>query len=748
MQWFLQKKLLFLLLISGIFLSGLYSAPLKVSKITVDGNKSVSTARILLMFKTKIGEELNSDLWRKDLDALSALPYFSDISFEIQEEGDMAVIHLVLKENPKIAGIELLGNRSLKKRDLEKAFGLRAGDFYTAEGVEKALEEIKDLYTKKGFFFLETSSDIISLPDETVTVRITIREGRRVAVSSLKFEGLTVFPERTIRKKLKTKARSFPFLRGTYKPELFEQDLATIKTFYANNGYPDCVVDHREQRQGNRLVVTIVIVEGEKILFGKSDFSGELLFDKEAHIQSLLYQEGDPFSQEKFSEGLKNLQRLYFDSGHIAATIVPVPTKRGSEMDYLYQISSGKIFTIDEVRILGNTVTKDKVIRREISLAPGDIFSGTKVQQSFNRLRDLQYFEKVDIYPKSSGESLADLIVDVKENERTGLFVVGGGYSSLENLLGYVSVEQRNFDIKNWPSFRGAGQNLKLWLQFGKTSTGFNISFTEPWFFDRPVSFGTDLFNNTYEWNEYKERHTGGALRLRRRWENISIGARVRSEEIKLSNIIIPEFKPQEGKKDLNSLTLDFIYQELDRVILPTKGEKFRIALEYAGGPWGGDIDFTKWSLENNYYLPLGKTVLHSKTYFGLVKEMGSSSEVPLYERFYGGGIGSVRGYKERSLGRRDVLGNELGGKTIFAQNLELLYPVYEDILWGVLFFDIGNVWEKWDGLSDLKKGAGVGIRIRAPFFPVPIQLDYGWPIEPDPGRGGGRLHIGMSMGF
>ena len=274
--------------------------------------------------------------------------------------------------------------------------------------------------------------------------------------------------------------------------------------------------------------------------------------------------------------------------GFIATTIVPIPEKRGSAMHFTYRISPGEKFTIAEVRVVGNTVTKDKVIRREITLAPGDLFSGSKVQKSFNKLRDLDYFEKIDIYPKVSGDTTADLFVDVKEKERTGLFAFGGGYSSLEDIVAYLSIEQRNFDIGNWPSFRGAGQDLKLWFQFGETSTGFNLGFTEPWFLDRPISFGPDLFSFTYDWDEYEEKHTGGDLRLRRRWEDFSVGLKLRSEDVKLSDILIPEFANQAGKKRVNTVTLDYVYQGIDRIVLPTKGDRFSISLEYAGGPWGG----------------------------------------------------------------------------------------------------------------------------------------------------------------
>ncbi|MCM8763950.1 MAG: outer membrane protein assembly factor, partial [Candidatus Omnitrophica bacterium] len=275
--------------------------------------------------------------------------------------------------------------------------------------------------------------------------------------------------------------------------------------------------------------------------------------------------------------------------------------------------------------------------------------------------------------------------------------------------------------------------------------------FTEPYLFDRPISFGPDIFITEKSWDNYSEKHNGFDLRLGRRWEHFSLGFKIMTDLIELSDIEIPEFKDQIGNNRINSLTTTFAFQNLDRRIMPKSGDLAELAFEYAGGILGSDLEYWKATFKNDYYRSFGKWVFHSKTYVGKVSSFGSTEDVPLYERFFGGGIGTVRGYEERELGPRSEDGSHfLGGKSIFAQNLEMMYPLSSEneILWAVVFYDAGNVWERDFDFGDLKQSAGVGLRIKIPIMPVPIQCDYGWAINPEPWQGHGRLHIGFTLGF
>ncbi|MDD3726200.1 MAG: BamA/TamA family outer membrane protein, partial [Candidatus Ratteibacteria bacterium] len=243
------------------------------------------------------------------------------------------------------------------------------------------------------------------------------------------------------------------------------------------------------------------------------------------------------------------------------------------------------------------------------------------------------------------------------------------------------------------------------------------------------------------------DERTGGALRIGRRWEKSSLGFTGKIEEISLSDVDIPSLRRQEGDYRKNSITGTFRFTSVDRKREPNKGVISEISTEYAGDILGGDVSFIKPILETNVYYPVGRSTFHSRTYAGAVEEIGDMDDVPIFERFFGGGIGTVRGYEERSLGPQEN-GDALGGQAVFAQNFELIYPLYQEILKGVLFFDVGNVWENWDNIDDLRKGVGAGIKVVIPFLNAPLEIYYGYALDKEEDEPDGRWHIGMWFGF
>ncbi|MCM8757046.1 MAG: outer membrane protein assembly factor BamA, partial [Candidatus Omnitrophica bacterium] len=583
-----------------------------------------------------------------------------------------------------------------------------------------------------------------------------ISEGRKQVVGTIVFEGNKAFPASRLRKLMKVRVRRWPLSLGHFKEELFEADIQAIERFYKSQGYLDVSVSKsQEPEERRRLLLRVRIEEGKQYYLGKINFSGNLIFpESQLRKHLVLAKEGEVFDESKAEENLAKLQRVYFDRGYIQARIqsLPEPVPGTTRIDLVYLVEPGNIFTVDEVVIRGNTRTKDKVIRREVSLVPGDAFSGFQLEKSFGRLRDLNYFDDIKIFPEFSlSADKANLVVEVKEKEKTGLLMFGGGFSTVDKLVGMVSLEQTNFDLTNFPTFTGGGQNLKMWLQLGQVNQGFYLSFTEPYFLDRPVWLGTDAYHWTRDWDEYSEKRTGGDIRVGRRWEDFSLGFTLKSERVSLSDITIPSIVDQTGKRWKNSLATNLEYSKVDSRLLPTRGFSAVTSLEYAGGVFQGDLNFWKATLEGNFYypLPFKKTIFHTRTYLAKVNELGDTADIPIYERFFGGGIGTVRGYEERSLGPLDpTTGEAIGGKTIFAQTFEVLYPIYQDILKGVVFFDVGNVWERDISFSDLRKGVGAGIRVTVPLFRMPIQLDYGLALDRKKGEDRGRRHIGMTFGF
>ncbi|MCM8789224.1 MAG: outer membrane protein assembly factor BamA, partial [Candidatus Omnitrophica bacterium] len=643
------------LLISFFLPFVLYGDTATVANLAIKGNKTVSSTKIVLMLRTKEGGLFDEQLWKRDIQDLMETGFFSSVKYEIKKTEQGLDITLFIEEYPQIENIKFVGLKSFKKSELEKILEIKKGDYCNDNLINNAIAKLKQTYQDKGIYYTNIEATTTFSKENRVILTFNIDEGEKKLIArKITFSGNKTFTSALLRSKMKTKQRWLPFIRGTFKPDIFENDLERVKRFYNNNGYPECRIDRKVSVEGRWVSIGVIIAEGEKYYFGKTKFSGKSVISFATLDNAIEYREGDPYSQEKLEKTLSNIFRLHSDAGYINPEILPVPEIKESRINYEIVINPRNRVSINEIKITGNTVTKDKVIRREMVIHPGDVFSGEKIRKSFNNLADLQFFDDINIEPEpTEDEALVDLNVKVKDRERTGLFSFGAGYSSLEKSVGFVSIEQRNFDITDPPYFRGAGQNIKLEATIGGITKHFILSFTEPYLFDRPISFGPDIFITEKSWDNYSEKHNGFDLRLGRRWEHFSLGFKIMTDLIELSDIEIPEFKDQIGNNRINSLTTTFAFQNLDRRIMPKSGDLAELAFEYAGGILGSDLEYWKATFKNDYYRSFGKWVFHSKTYVGKVSSFGSTEDVPLYERFFGGGIGTVRGYEERELGPR-----------------------------------------------------------------------------------------------
>jgi len=424
-------------------------------------------------------------------------------------------------------------------------------------------------------------------------------------------------------------------------------------------------------------------------------------------------------------------------------------------------IIENQVVFVEKIKIRGNVKTKDVVIRRELRIKPGERFDGDKLRRSKERLQNLGYFEEVSYDTEdTASQATKDLVVDVKET-KTGAFSFGGGYSSIDQFVGFVEVEQKNFDWKNWPYFTGAGQDLKLRASAGSLSNGLELSFTEPWVFDYPVSFGFDLYRRTHKRESdvgygYDESVTGGDIRLGKEIsEYWKTGLTYRYDTIKITNISTDassDLLDEEGTNSISSIDYGLTYDSRDNVFIPTKGDVLSNSVMLAGGPLGGDRDFWKYTGRIEHYIPLFKeSVLQMTARVGLADTYSDTVKIPIYERFFAGGAYSVRGYRERKVGPIDLSsGDPLGGNSMVIGNLEYTYPLISFLRLAV-FYDVGNVWLKTNdiGSSGYKSGTGLGFRLKTPIGPV--MLDYGIPLNKESGeteKGKGRFHFSMSHGF
>jgi outer membrane protein insertion porin family len=434
-----------------------------------------------------------------------------------------------------------------------------------------------------------------------------------------------------------------------------------------------------------------------------------------------------------------------------------------AKVDVKVSIKEGRLAYINKIKVQGNAHTRDIVIRRELRMYPGDQFDGAKLRLSKQRLKDLGYFEDVgyDI-EDTDQEDYKDLVVQVKE-AKTGSFSFGGGYSTVDKLVGFVEVEQKNFDISNWSSFSGGGQDIRLRAQIGSSQRNFLLSFTEPWLFDHPISAGFDGYytENLKDGStgfSYDQKTVGGDVRLGKSFnDHLSVGTVYRLEHITISNLdsnVSAALAEQAGSSLVSSVGLSITHDYLDSKLSPTKGLIITNNADIAGGPLGGDKNFYRVQTSGAFYYPIKihdvTTVIEFSGRTGIVQAYPDTRDVPIFERYFTGGQDSIRGYDERTVGPLDPNTNDaVGGEALLLGSVEYTVPIIE-IIKGAVFFDTGNVWDKVKnyGTGGLKSGTGVGLRVKTPIGP--IKLDYGIPLNKQPGQNkkSGKFYFSVSRGF
>lgn len=739
-------------------------SPKTIKSVEIKGNKAISTPTIVAKLKTRAGQLYYPQTARDDIKRLFETGFFADISLDVEDvEGGVKVIFKV-EERPIIEDISFEGNRSLRKEALLRKMKSKPGQYMNLAVLKDDIALLKKEYEKRGLPEAEiTYSSDINKDTSKARIKISVQEGKQVRIKRIYVDGNLHFPDGAIKGLIKTKQK-WLFNAGLYKEEEFNDDLERIKEFYRRHGFLDASADYRiDYDDKGFLYIRILIDEGKSYSVGSVTFKGNEKFaDKELFSEIKAAPVGGVFTYDALAQDVANLQGFYFGKGYIYAQIQEsssLDTQAGT-VAVTYNITENDIVYVDRIEIRGNIKTKDKVIRRELRIKPGERFDGDKLKRSKERLYNLGFFEEVnyDTEPGTRPES-RNLVVDVKE-AKTGSFSFGGGYSSIDQFVGFVEIEQKNFDWQNWKTFTGAGQDLKLRAELGTVRENFELSFTEPWWFDRPLSFGFDLYRRTHDKNQdvgygYLEKRTGGDLRLGKEFnEYIKGGVVYRLEEVDISGVsdfATPDLLAEQGKNLISSMEFSLTRDTTDNVFNPSRGLVLSGSYEIAGGPVGGDKKFNRlFGLASQYFPMFGKNVLQLQGRAGIITPFGGQEKVPIYERYYAGGANTIRGYEERSVGPIDpITSDPLGGESLCVFNIEYTVPLL-DFLKGAVFVDSGNVWSQASdfGRGGFKTGVGFGVRIKTPIGP--LKLDYGIPLNKQPGKEGkqGRFHFSMSHGF
>lgn len=734
--------------------------PNVILEVRVRGNLIISTTTILNQMKTRKGGPLYQEDVNEDLKRLYKTGYFRDIRIEVEEEAKGYRLNVIVDEKPIIRQIVLDGFASFKEDALRKELKILEGQILDEKLLKEGVEAIRKKYRSKGFKFVEVESEVdVNERTKEATVLIHVLEGEKYKILDVLIEGVEAYKPKRIRKLMKTKKDTW-ITSGVFNEEKFQKDLDRIQLFYQQEGYLDVKVAHKFEydRTHRKIRITLQIEEGQHYITGEVKFEGTALFPESEIWQTLEMLPGTTYSQYYLALDMDRIRKYYFERGYVDVRIVPdiQLSRETGKVDVTYKIQEGDLYFVDKVVVRGNTKTKDVVIRRELRIRPGEKIDGEKIQKSVQRLENLDFFEEVtyDMEP-GSASNRKDLVFRVKE-KRTGELSFGGGVSSIDKFVGFAELSQKNFDLLRFPRFTGAGQRLSLRARVGTISQNFEISFLEPYFLGKRLAFGVDGFNTRRD-NEnvdFDEDRLGFGFSFTKALNDIfRVGAGYVLERVKLDNLssdapqVVRDF---EGSTVLSRFKLSQSFDTRDNLFNPFKGLVLTFSEEMVGGFIGGEEDFYSLSASYAQYWTLFKKhVVEFRFRLGTSQEFGGSDTVPVFDRFYAGGLGTVRGYNFRRVGPIEA-GNAIGGQTLAVTNLEYTFPVpYIDIIKGAAFIDVGQVHPKSYrfGLSDFAVSVGPGIKIKTPVGPLAFY--YGLPIaNKDTEDENGRFEFSLSHGF
>ncbi len=708
----------------------------KIARIEVKGNRRIEKDAVLGVMQTREGDILAPARLREDLKAIYKLGYFTTVKLDVSDTPAGRVLTVIVEEKPAIREIRVQGNRKLKQKKILEVVDLKPFSIASEAAIRQSVNKILKLYSDEGFAEATVDYRLDPVTPTEVNLTFLVNEGGKVFVKQIRFEGNTAIKSKDLKKVMETKEKSlFAFITGTGKlnREVLERDVEKITAAYYNKGYIKAKVgEPKIDIKGGNLYITIPIQEGPQYQMGQVDIQGDLLEDKDKLLKRLAIRKSKTYSREIIQNDITTLSDLYADQGYANADVTPLIKEddEARRVDLIFDIRKGEKVYFERIEVTGNVKTRDKVIRRELRVYEQEQFSATKLKESVRNLRRLEYFEDVNFSTSpGSAPDRINLKISVKERP-TGTFGVGMGYSTQDRLVGMIEVSQANLF--------GRGQQLKVQGIIGSISTRLRLSFTEPYFLDRPLAVGFDVFNWEREFDEYTRRSIGGSLRLSHplRWKYTRIYGSYRFENVKISNLS-PFASPilKEAAEIRNTSAMSFMLRRdsRDALFTPTRGSDNSIAIEMAG--LGGDTAYMRYILESGWYFPLwwGHVgVVHFRGGYMNVLPWGA---LPAYEKFYLGGIDSVRGFTFADISPRDpVTGQRVGGNKFLQFNLEYRFPMplmKKYGITGVTFFDAGNVYGTYSTPPFLRTSVGAGIRWYSPLGP--LRIEWGYNISPKP---------------
>jgi len=795
-----------------------------VLSVRVEGLTSLEPRVVIRAMATKRGLPFHPATYRQDFNRIYNLGFFDahDIKLHAPEITPRGVrIRVTCRERPLIEKVVIRGNRHLRaggflEKAREEKTEIRPGSRYDLYAAHRMIQSMMAYCRERRYPLARITPSTEPVPGKPgyVYAVFDVVEDYRVYVKHVIFRGRKNLERKDLIKAIQSRPAGFLRVGAKFDEDILHLDEVRLQGLYRNSGYSDArvkalppVIAPPAGRRRRRLAtLTFDVREGRKYTYGPITFKGlESVSEEDARLTvfralgvkprkkgfawgllpKFLRSKDEmpsgkappadmPFSADAVLKARSWLRDLLGSTGRPFSQVAHrrVRTDDPGIIGLEFAISEGPQATVGEVRIKGNMRTRDRVIRRELMLFPGDIYDARKLNHSRNSIRSRGLFAKVGSHNVPGDEpDTVDVELEVEETQTGNLSI--GGYISPEDgsVGGTVGLSERNFDWKRMPTswddlfnggaFRGGAQKVNMNASVSESIKRFSMDFNNPWIWDTPphYSFGTGLFHFDKEFHEYQDQRTGLNFRMGRRL----IGHRLRAytkytfQRVHIEGMdedLPPDVLEDEGTTTLVSGTLGLTYDGRNNVLMPTKGVLFDISEEVFGGPFDGDDDFRKTSGQAHVFLPIMTTygyphVFRFFTRADWVNPYNQSDRIPLFERFFAGGIGTVRGYDYRTISPR-IDGEEVGGNFRFVQNFEYIFPVYRNTIRGVVFFDAGSVWEEEGHFEwhDQRRSVGLGLHVKTPMGPVPIKLYFAKAINPKDGDDTQTFQMSFSLLF
>ncbi|MBA4389243.1 MAG: outer membrane protein assembly factor BamA [Verrucomicrobia bacterium] len=758
----------FLLCVAAALAGPPATGVIKEIKIVNAGVGRIDDSFVFTHIQTRVDDSRAMSSVDRDVKRLLETGRFSDVRVEAESITGGVRLNYVLKNKYRLVEpVAIAGVSEFSEGKVHELLGLEPSDLVDDQVVGTRAQKLLDEYRKNNYVHATATWQIEEVDQVagTAKVRLAVNEGRPAKIREITFDGSKAIPYGDLRDTMKHADWWNPFSWfGANKYDAEELDLARIqiRDMYMQKGYLDVQIAPATVKtdEAGDIRISFDISEGPCYRFGSAAMEGNTLFPDTKELKGLLLvlKRGEIASSILIENCRQSLRDYYGSRGYVNTMVRPVmkPDAAGGTVDVLFVIAEGKLMKVRNVYIRGNTRTRDKVIRRELRVIPGEIYNEVEIRRSERIVNNLGFFSTVRSYPEETRfDDRSDLVFEVEEKS-SGSLMMGMGFSSIDKIMGYVELSQGNFDLTGWPYLTGAGQKLKLRAEVAKTRKNYEISFTEPWFMDRKLSLGLDLYSTEAEYSDYDVRRVGGAISLGKPLpgRNNRVDFRYRVEKVRLADITDTNeyvyvdsphgayyYSSEETDSLEASLSVTLSHDGRDNPLFPRSGYNASISGTVASEYVGSQVDTYSVAFRSSLFQPLW--LGH---YIGLnlrlqaINAYGDTEHVPLSDRLFLGGGNTIRGLEYRDVGPKVVPVNAVqgstthrtvGGNSLLLGSIEYNIPLVQSIRFSG-FCDAGNVWRdafEFD-VNNLAATCGVGLRFDIPGFPV--RIDRAWVLRKD----------------